>query len=283
MAFPLFRYNSQAENESSFQPPLRILVAHKDVGRAGSWRPEARIELNQTLRTSGFLMAIAPEDLKSLLVLLTFLSPNGHCTATLQQLAGAFHLSPPKARARLERLVSFRWQEQSIIVSHQTSSGLETYALAPGFLPLIEESVQPPTRPALQGAGRERVIEHSRRTYARPRAEVEAEIARLNGWDLPEEGDDPQPEAEPLDPHQAAVRQELVRVGLLSEQADDLLHRFDLVRIQRQLMWLPHRQVRNRAGFLLAAIKDDYAAPLGWKVAPQDAPDQPSEVTGDAG
>ena len=66
MAFPLFRYN--LESETPQQPPLSIVVMPRDVGRAGSWRPDAFVALNKTLRESGFLMALPPEDLKSLLL-----------------------------------------------------------------------------------------------------------------------------------------------------------------------------------------------------------------------
>ena len=263
MAFPLFRYLPDQE------PPFSILIAHHDTARAGYWRPQALVGLNKSLRTSGFLLALAPEDLKCFLLLLTFVSANGHCTASLSQLAGALHLSIGKTRERLKRLEAVRWLEQPLIFSHQAGSGLETYTLTPGLLPVVEESVAVPTAPVLKGVPREVVIERSRSKYARPRAEVEAEIARLNGWQLPDEATAPPRKepttTEPLDPHQASARRELLRAGLLPEQADDLLARFDLVRIERQLMWLPYRNVRKPAGFLLAAIKDDYAAPLNWK------------------
>ena len=259
MAFPLFRYNS--DDEDSAQPPLSILVAPRDVGREGAWRPDAFIGLTKTLRTSGFLMALPPEDLKSFLVLLTFLTPNGHCTVMVRQLATTFHLSPGKTRARMNRLVDFRWLEQPIIHYHQAESGVEIYALMPGFLPTVEERVQPPPQPLLKAAPREIVIEHSRRKYARTRAEVEAEIAQLNGWKPIGE----KVEAKPLDPQTAKVREGLIEAGLLPQQADDLLERYDLPRIERQLQWLPLREARSPVGFLLSAIKNDYEAPPGWK------------------
>ena len=276
MAFPLFRYN--LDDDASAQPPLSILVAPRDVGREGTWRPDAFIAMTKTLRTSGFLMALPPEDLKSFLVLLTFLSPNGHCTIMVQQLATAFHLSPNKTRGRMNRLVDFRWLEQPIIRYHQAQSGVETYALIPGFLAVKEERIQPPPQPLFQAAPREVVIEHSRRKYARTRAEVEAEIAELNGWKPI--GD--KVEAKPLDPQTAKVREGLIEAGLLFQQADDLLLRYDLPRIERQLEWLSLREARSPVGFLLSAIKNDYEAPPGWKpdttekfVAPdQESPDE---------
>lgn len=57
------------------------------------------------------------------------------------------------------------------------------------------------------------------------------------------------------------LHDELVRAGLLSKQAQELIKRFDALRIRRQLAWLPQRGAKNPVGYLLAAIKDDYAAP----------------------
>ncbi len=217
--------------------------------------------LTRSLRLSGFLLALSPEDLKLILMLLTFVTANGHCAAPLPQLASALHLSFAKTRTRMKRILALRWLGQPLVLSYQPPGGLETFVFAPGFLPLYEEQrISPP--PLYRPAGRQTVIEYSRSTYARPRAEVERQIAQLNEWKLSgDEADSPQP-VEPEDPEKTATRRELLNVGLQLEQANELLKQFDLIRIRRQLMWLPYRTARNRAGYLLAAIKDDYAAPI---------------------
>ena len=273
MAFPLFRYNP--EQEGSSESPLSILVMPRDVGREGTWRPDAFVSLTKTLRTSGFVMALPPEDLKSLLVMLTFLSPNGLCTVMVQQLATAFHLSPGKTRTRMNRLVDFRWLDQPIIRYHKAESGVETYALMPGFLPVVEEQIQRPATPLLKAVPREIVIENSRRKYARTRAEVEAEIARLNNWKPI--GEKTSYETKPLDPQTAKAREKLSESGLLDQQVDELLERYDLPRIERQLEWLPLREARSPVGFLLSAIKNDYEAPPGWKADVAEKPDDPAQ------
>lgn len=276
MAFPLFRYSLESENPQL--PPMSIIVVPRDIGREGSWRPDAFIGMNKTLRVSGFLMALPPEDLKSLLVMLTFISANGHCTVMVQQLAAAFHLSPKKTRLRMNRLVDFRWLNQAIIRYDKAANGIETYALTPGFLPFVEERINPLPKPPLKVARREAVIEHSRRKYARTRQEVEAEIARLNGWKPI--GEKATAEIEPLDPKVAKVREALIEVGLLAQQADELLERYDIPRIEQQLAWLPLREARSPVGFLLSAIKNDYEAPLGWKPdVPQKPVEQPQELS----
>jgi hypothetical protein len=115
-------------------------------------------------------------------------------------------------------------------------------------------------------------------------AQVERQIAEQNDWDLPAQENtvEPTPQAgsSPSDMTVSAplsssvdtvdqegaekhrqLRRQLENAGLTTEMANALLDRFDPVRIHRQLMWLPYRRVRNAAGFLIAAIKDYYAAP----------------------
>lgn len=282
MAFPAFHYNPGQE------PPFTILIEHGDKTQDGHWRPAAFVGLTPSLRTSGFLGALPPEELKNFLLLLSFVTPNGHIAPTLPQLAAALRVSQAKARARMERLTALRWHNQPIVLSHQLGNGLDAFTPAPGFLPLREESADQPvnTQAPYQAAPRAVIIEQSRRLYGRPRAEVERQIAARMGWKKPDDASSsPKPDSDSavsalVDSDTAestkagsaivqgvpnpTLRDELLDVGLQPEQADSLLKRYDEIRIRRQLMWLPYRTVRNRAGFLLAAIKDDYEAPLNW-------------------
>lgn len=83
MAFPAFHYNSKPESTQAepldqieaSKPPFTLFIAHQDAGQAGSWRPAASIQFDKHLRTSGFLLSLPPEDLKVLMMLLSFLTP----------------------------------------------------------------------------------------------------------------------------------------------------------------------------------------------------------------
>lgn len=247
-----FHYNSGQE------PPLVIYVAHEDTSQDRHWRPVASIGFTSALRTSGFLMAIGVEEFQSLLLLLSFLSPDGRCTASVPQLAEALRLSQGKTRARFIRLAGVRWQEQPIVFHTRWASGLHSFSPAPGFIPFIEEPIEGKPMPAITTVPREVVIEHSRRTYARTRAQVEQEIEEMMDWRKKKGEHVPAPK---LSLVEQKLRNELIAVGLLPEQADDLRKRFDALRIRRQLAWLPLRQAKSKAGYLIAAIKDDYAAP----------------------
>jgi hypothetical protein len=277
MFFPMTHNPSEHGQAESPQKPFTIFIEHLDKTRDGHWRPAAHLRLSRAIRTSGFLNAVPAEELKHLLFLLSFLTANGDCLATVPQLAAAMKLSTIKAKARMQRLAEWQWQGQPVVCSTVLGNGLEAYALAPGAIPIEEEPMTPfpsDSRPPLPTAPREAIIAQSRERYGRPRAEVEHQIAEQMNWKNPPQAQQSSAanpvasnnapsntaDAAPVDPN-IELRQELVQVGILPEQADELIARFDPVRIRRQLMWLPYRIPRNRAGFLVAAIKDDYEAP----------------------
>ena len=255
-----FSYNQETE------PPFVIFVAHEDKARGGnSWRPQARLCVMPALRSCGLIEALDANDFTSLVLLLSFVSPDGWCRASVPELSRALCVSHRQAHSRFERLALARWQGQAIVLRSARGGGLDGFSPAPGFVPVVEEQVLVLMPSILQVLPRETVIEHSRRSYARRREEVEREIGQMMGWDKKQEAKAAEPE---MSPDEQKLRGELLGAGLLPEQAQELMERFDPVRIRRQLMWLPYRAAKNPAGYLLAAVKDDYAAPRGM-VAPK--------------
>ncbi len=254
-----FYYNPETK------APFAIYIAHEGKSQNAHWKPAAVLGVTPALRDPGFLRAIGPDEFKSLLLLLSFLLPDGRCAASVPQLSGALRLSHGKTRARFERLAAVRWQGQSIVFHTQWGNGLDGFTPAPGFIPVIEEPTEGPQLSPLTVLPREVVIEHSRRTYARTRAEVEREIEEMMNWRKKGE----KVALPQLSSEERNLRDDLLAVGLLPQQADDLMKRFDAVRIRRQLAWLPLRMAKNKAGYLMAAIKDDYAAPKGVGQTPQ--------------
>lgn len=241
-------------------PDAPFVVEHLrlDQTPSGSFRPYARLILAPSLRTSGFWHALPGEEIKTLLLLLTFLSPNGWCRPTLPQIADAMKTSEAKARARLLRLEQTQWQGQPLARYTAQENGVEVWTPAPHLLDVQEAA---PTLaspdPALRPAGREAVVAWSRARYAHPRAQVEQDIARRMGWGPPTfEGDDPA-----VAEGKRQAYGQLTNFGLGKEQALDVLSRFDLAHIQRQIEWLPLRQAKSPSRFLLAAIEGDYEPP----------------------
>jgi len=233
-------------------PPFRIVLHRAESKPDGSFRPASRVEVTPYLRTSGLLAQLSGEDLKSLLLLLTFAHPNGHVQPSLAELSEALGQSWIRTAGRMRRLERFLWHGRPAAYRLHRESGLHAYAPSPRILgtEIEPEGVGSSTAPALAPAGKEAAIAHSRAAYARPRAEVEAEIARLNGWDVKEAVELPEVRA-------------LRLLGVPGWQAEELLERCGPERVRQQVEWLPYRSARDPARLLVAAIQGDYAPPAG--------------------
>ena len=244
--------NAPEHPEGTEETPFLIELHRREQTPGGYFRPAASLTITPALRTCGLLQALPAEEVKSLLFLFTFLSPNGWCRPSVPELAEAMRLSEAKVRARMARLAAFSWLGRPLVTEVRRESGLDAFVPAPTIVAVREAPQQPvaPEVPLYRAAGREAVIAHSRAHYARPRAQVEQEIAEMMGWK--EEGDSPE----------ATLRRRLLSVGLLREQVDLLLAQFPQERIARQLEWLPYRNAKNPAALLVAAIEGDYEAPL---------------------
>jgi hypothetical protein len=124
-------------------------------------------------------------------------------------------------------------------------------------------------------ARREDVIAVSRQKYARPRAEVEREIAQMMGWDQP-----PYTPAPTLPEIAEEARRLLSRLregkngsvlikaehalkslGLSADEVHALLSSRSLERILQQIAWLPQRRPRYPAILLRHAIEKNWGPP----------------------
>ena len=248
--------NLDAADVAAAETPFVIALHQKDRRPSGTFRPEATVILSRALRTSGLLLALPPDEVKSLLLMLTFVTPNGWCQPAVQQLADAMRVSEAKARARMGRLQDFRWQGRPLVTEIKRGSGMDGFALSPAVASLQDAPEPVPEAvPSLPPSSRDVIIARSRAVYARPRAEVERMIAEQMGWK--EVGDGPE----------AQLRRKLLGVaGLMRDQVDLLLDRYPHERIERQLDWLPHRRAKSPARFLMAAVENDYDPPPGIRL-----------------
>jgi hypothetical protein len=248
------------------EAPFIVQHCRQAVAPSGDFVPEARLILTPTLRTSGLWNSLPPEEFKDLILLLTFLTPNGWFRPTLPELADAMNTSQKAAHMRLKRLTARQWHGGPLVVTLPRQDGLDAYAprryLLGRFgyeedIPAAEEMGQ-----ALlteKAAGREAVIAHSRARYARTRQEVEAEIRQRMGWGPPAfEGDDPDTAA-----RKGALYERMTALGMTKEQALGLLARFPVERVERQVGWIGSRNARDPGRYLAAAIENDYDAPPG--------------------
>ena len=273
-------------NLAPIQPDKPFLVELRRTPQHGPYFiPSAHLILTPTLRTSGLWHSLPPEEMKTLLLLLTFLSPNGECCPTLLELADAMQTSQAKAQARLQRLCRMEWQGQPLVQELPRENGLDAFVPAPTLLATVEAPILDTTRPEppLPGVGLAAVIGYSRARYNRPRAEVEQEIARLNGWSSNEEQHAQQEAQEAhLSPEQKELLVQLTQQGIERAQAIDLLAQYEPECIARQLAWLPFRHANSPARFLLAAVVGDYEEPAALRLRsprPQTAQLIPEQAT----
>jgi len=267
--FPFRERNPESPQDAPF------IIEHRQEDRAlsGTFRPSARLIVTERVRTSGLWRALTPEDFKTLLLLLTFITPNGWCRPTLPELAEAMQVSQAKVKARMERLLQIQWQGQPLAQRLERPDGLDAYL--PGRRLLIHEDapeIAPPQAAPIRVAGREAVVAYSRARYAKTREEVEKQIGDMMGWTPPDfTGDDPA-----VAEGKRKAFQAMTNVGMPKEQALDLLSRFDLGAVERQIAWLPQRHAKNPARFLAAAIEGGYDRPLSLRrqAAEQDGIDE---------
>ena len=240
-----------------------FVIEHRQEDRTGAaFRPSARLILTDRLRTSGLWRALTPEDFKTLLLLLTFVTPNGWCRPTLPELADAMAVSHGKAKGRLERLLQTSWRDQPLATILPRPDGLDAYL--PGRPLVAHENAPEPVSPEAAPArtpGREAVAAYSRARYAKTRAEVEAQIGEMMGCGPPAFAGDDSAVAE----GKRRAFKSMTDVGMPKEQALDLLARFELGAVESQIAWLPSRNAKNPARFLAAAIEGGYDRPLSLR------------------
>jgi len=239
-------------------------VEHRREGtRPTRFVPDTRLVIAPALRTEGFLAIVPDREFRALVAVLTFLTADGRIQATADQVARALGISEKHAAERLQALCRLSWRDTPVLVEITREQAPTFYAPGYGVVThaheekeggnSVGESVPYAT------ASREELIARSRDRYAKPLEEVERIVAGGLGHGESEAGDG-SPDA--------TLRRALLGVGLTRDEADELLAGFPRDVIQKQLDLLPARGARNPARYLIAAIRGDYAAPVGESDSP---------------
>lgn len=243
-----------------------FVIEHRHILESpGHFVPQARLIVTSALRTSGVLASLTDQEARTLLALLTFLSPNGEVQATVPQMAEALGTSDTEAQRRLHELTQITWQEQPLVYCVERETALPVYCLSPHLVTNEQPPALPePAAPVVHAAGRAAIIAHSRARYGRPRAEAEALVAEQLGQS---------PEASADTPIGEAWRR-LLALGVSREQVEELIAGYPVQAILQQLEWLPERGARNPARLVVAAIRENYEPPLSVRQA-EEANEEP--------
>ncbi len=251
-----------------------FVIEHRQEDAAdSSFRPSARLILTSRVRTSGLWRSLTPEDFANLVLILSFVTPNGWCRPTLPELADAMGVPPAKAKSRLDRLLRGTWQDQPFVELLARPDGLDAYLPSRRLVAHEDAAVPEPVQAApVRTPGQEAVVAYSRARYAKTREDVERQIGEMMGWGPPAfVGDDPA-----VAEGKRQAFEAMTGFGMPKEQALDLLARFDLGAVESQIAWLPHRNAKNPARFLAAAIEGRYDAPTAF-LQERAAPDEPAD------
>jgi hypothetical protein len=214
-------------------------------------RPMHELILTPNLRTSG-LLKVNPEALRVFLALLSFQHTSGDIYATSADIAQALGFSEPATHTLLEGLTAPIWNNQPLAYCTHTPEGFMRWH--PSKQAVVKKTVgeleEQDTRTPVPLASGDAVREHSRRIYGTPREDVERMVAEGLGFRIPNLSDDAQ-----------ALFGRLREAGVTSEQSKLLLETCPHTSIAQQLDWLPYRDAKSPARFLVAAITHNYDPP----------------------
>lgn len=238
-----------------------FVVEHRQAplnDRGTRFQPEARLYLNESLRTSGLLASLPDREVRNLLWLLTYLNPSGQIFAPLPLLSRDMGLSEREIRKQLLALATFHWRGAPL-ARHLQESAMERFTLGSQLLgeETLDTSLPLPLPEALPRAmaSREAIVEMSREKYGRPRLEVEKIVLEQLGYHPEESSETPEGE----------VRRGLRAVGVERDQIDALLEEFGVEACHRQVRWLPLRGAKSPGRYVVAAIQENYGPPRGLR------------------
>ena len=155
----------------------------RDKATLPGFSPTAHLIVTPYLRTRGLLAVLPDESARTLLALLTFLTPDGRLQATATQLAVALGISDKKAEERMERLSALTWEGNPVACLLPRETGMDAIGLSPHLVSYREEIAQSASVPASAPlAGRAAIVNRSRALHARPRAEVERMVLEQLGY-----------------------------------------------------------------------------------------------------
>ncbi len=230
------------------------------------FRPEATVIATAELRASGFLQAAPQDVLQSILLLLTFVTPNGFVSPSLSEIAATLRVSHAAARCRMRRAYDWRWNGSPSVLPIHRQSGLNAYSPSPKIakvrhLPVQGDLGDVSAHHGSRPAGREAVIAWSRARYARPLEEVERIVEQQLHGSLSFLPPVPASVSDAGGVAAEEAYRALVLIGVATEEAERLVLTYGEGRVQQQISWLPHRHARRPDRYLVAAIEQGYGEP----------------------
>lgn len=269
------------------------------------------VMIDRTIRSSGLLAFLSPEDFQTLIALWTFVDESGRCDLSARTLGQTLDLSEKQAQKRLKKLCSLRWHGRPLVVRE---NGRETGRFLPtGYrvmeiagLKVIPYSILQVGKPSGGGSNgetreqdadavprREGTASLPKRTSTSGTPVPEAERKAHNSSGITDNNcvgvssvNNKHTEEKTNDMRSAGEKKRIFNMllgsGVSGSIASELLERYPPERIARQLQMLPFRNAKEPAAMLIKAIKEDWAAPAAYLARKREEAERKAKVEAEA-
>src|SRR2546423_357922 len=126
------------ETPEATMPPLRVEHRREEVP-PNRFVPDTRLVVTAALRTSGLLAALSDRDARTLLAVVTFLTPDGRFTGTAPAIAAALGVAEKNVRERLGSLTALSFQGAPVLVEIPREQALSAFVPGPHVLRHVQE------------------------------------------------------------------------------------------------------------------------------------------------
>ena len=247
------------------------------------------VYIDRDMRVSGLLFRLTPQDLQTLICLLTFCI-DGLCVVSGRDVSRALNLSEKQGTERLRRLSVLRFHGKPVVIGEgirrvgagKFAKGRYRIAVLPGLrvrtkkwsdrcqtseeaclpLPPDEAVTLSEGKPAsVSPTGAARVpSDGSVVNNKRQQAESKGETVKRHR-------DGERGQFEDTD---VGIFELLNKHGVIRSTALEMARNYPAERIKRQVEMLPYRGARDPAAMLVKAIREDWDAPLAYTAATEE-------------
>jgi hypothetical protein len=254
------------------------------------------IRIDRNIRISGLLARLSPQDLQTLVCLLTYADRDGRCMLSGRDVGRALNLSEKQGMERLKRLRQLRFHGKPLMTAeggkHLRKFARSRYRILPtpglqirlrkprgelaedrrspsqeALFPLPPgETVKFPApggrsgKPASESpadtAGSNSVGNYNNKTTEQTRDEGEVK-----------EGEKESPFTQDFSKGLGGLLELLRSQGVSEPMAVDMVRSYPAERIRKQVEMLPYRDARDPAAMLVKAIREDWNAPSAYRAA----------------
>ncbi len=270
------------------------------------------VRIDRGARTSGLLAFLSPEDLQTLIALLTFADESGRCELSARTLGQAINLSEKQAQKRLKKLCETVWHGKPLLMRE---NGREMGRFVPtGYqLPEVEglkivpnnalqvsvrDGGGPSDHGSIGGSGGKEAdapplpvgeadIRKRKSSSGTPGTDLEGippANTRITGSSCVganninkehiTEDRDGVADAE----RRKRILRELLKYGVSGSIASQILDKYPIARISGQLEMLPFRNAKEPAAMLIKAIKEDWTVPAAYMGRQRKEAEQKAKV-----